>query len=126
MSSDQLGVKQGKLAPCPNKPNCVSSQSTGEKHGMDPIPYSGTSDEVLMKLKSILTNRKRTKIIESDPHYIRAEETSKLFKFVDDIEFYIDSAAEHIHFRSASRTGYSDMGVNRKRMNEIKEEYFQK
>ena len=123
MSSEQLGVKQGKLAPCPDKPNCVSSQSTDEKHGMDPIPYSGSAEDALTKLTSILSNRKRTKIVESETHYIRAEETSKLFKFVDDIEFYIDTASEHIHFRSASRTGYSDLGVNKKRMKEIKEAF---
>ncbi|MFK3961045.1 DUF1499 domain-containing protein [Guptibacillus hwajinpoensis] len=123
MSSEQLGVKEGKLAPCPDKPNCVSSQSTDEKHGMKPISYNGTAEEALAKLKTILTNRKRTDIVEEGTHYIRAEEKSKLFKFVDDIEFYIDTASESIHFRSASRTGYSDMGVNKKRMNEIKEEF---
>ncbi|WP_226654341.1 DUF1499 domain-containing protein [Pseudalkalibacillus hwajinpoensis] len=123
MSSEQLGVKEGKLAPCPDKPNCVLSQSNDEKHGMDPIPYKGTADEALAKLKTILTSRKRTEIVEEGSHYLRAEEKSKLFKFVDDIEFYIDTASEMVHFRSASRTGYSDMGVNKKRMNEIKEEF---
>ncbi|TKD70512.1 DUF1499 domain-containing protein [Pseudalkalibacillus hwajinpoensis] len=123
MSSEQLGVKQGKLAPCPDKPNCVLSQSTDEKHKMEPIPYTGTAEEALTKLKSILTNRERTKIVEADTHYIRAEEQSKFFKFVDDIEFYIDTAGEHIHFRSASRKGYSDFGVNKKRMEEIKEAF---
>jgi uncharacterized protein (DUF1499 family) len=123
VSSEQLGVKEGKLAPCPDKPNCVSSQSTDEKHGMKPIPYNGTAEEALTKLKTILSNRKRTEIVEADTHYIRAEEKSKLFKFVDDIEFYIDTASENIHFRSASRTGYSDMGVNKKRMNEIREAF---
>ncbi|MBN8208738.1 DUF1499 domain-containing protein [Bacillus sp. NTK071] len=123
MSSEQLGVKQGKLAPCPDKPNCVASQSTDEKHGMKPIPYTGTAEEAVTKLKAILSNRDRTKIVETDTHYIRAEETSKLMKFVDDIEFYIDTASEHIHFRSASRKGYSDFGVNKKRMEEIKEAF---
>ncbi|MBF0705123.1 DUF1499 domain-containing protein [Alkalihalobacillus hwajinpoensis] len=123
MSSEQLGVKEGKLAPCPDKPNCVSSQSTDEKHGMKPIPFNGTAEEAIAKIKTILTNRKRTEIVEERKDYIRAEEKSKLFKFVDDIEFYIDTANESIHFRSASRTGYSDMGVNKKRMNEVKEEF---
>ncbi|MFP3339010.1 DUF1499 domain-containing protein, partial [Micrococcus sp. SIMBA_131] len=75
------------------------------------------------KLKTILTTRKRTEIVEQGSHYIRAEEKSQLFKFVDDIELYIDTASENIHFRSASRTGYSDMGVNKKRMNEIREAF---
>ncbi|MGG1687174.1 DUF1499 domain-containing protein [Pseudalkalibacillus sp. NRS-1564] len=123
MSSEQLGVKEGKLAPCPDKPNCVSSQSTDEKHGMKPIPFNGTAEEAIAKIKTILINRKRTEIVEERKDYIRAEEKSKLFKFVDDIEFYIDTANESIHFRSASRTGYSDMGVNKKRMNEVKEEF---
>ncbi|WP_377887306.1 DUF1499 domain-containing protein [Alkalihalobacillus sp. R86527] len=120
MSNEQLGVTDGKLAPCPNKPNCVSTQSIDEKSKMEPFSYSGTEGEALAKLKEILLDRKRTKIVKEDENYIRAEETSKLFKFVDDIEFYLEEASKTVHFRSASRTGYSDFGVNKKRMEEIR------
>lgn len=123
MSKEQLGVKDGKLAPCPNKPNCVSTQSTDEKNKMESYSYSGTEGEALAKLKEILSNRKRTKIVKEEENYIRAEETSKLLKFVDDIEFYLDGQSKTVHFRSASRTGYSDLGVNKKRMEEIKEAF---
>jgi uncharacterized protein (DUF1499 family) len=39
---------------------------------------------------------------------------------VDDVEFWFDAAAKTIHFRSASRSGYYDFGVNRKRMEELR------
>lgn len=123
MSEDQLGVKDGKLAPCPDKPNCVSSQSTDDKNKMEAFSYSGSQTEALTRLKEILTNRKRIEIVEEDASYIRAEERSKLFKFVDDIEFYLDDDSKTIHFRSASRLGYSDFNVNKKRMEEIKREF---
>lgn len=121
--SEELGVQDGKLAPCPDKPNCVSTQSTDEKNKMDSFSYSGTEAETIAKLKDILLNRKRTKIVKEEANYIRAEEKSKLFKFVDDIEFYLDETSKTVHFRSASRIGYSDFGVNRKRMEEIKHSF---
>ncbi|WP_270180495.1 DUF1499 domain-containing protein [Alkalihalobacillus sp. CinArs1] len=123
MSGEQLGARDGKLAPCPNKPNCVSTQSEDEKNKMESFSYSVTEGEALAKLKSILQNRKRTKIVKEEANYIRAEEKSKLFKFVDDIEFYLDETSKTVHFRSASRMGYSDMGVNKKRMEEIREAF---
>jgi uncharacterized protein (DUF1499 family) len=63
---------------------------------------------------------KRCRIIAMDDHYIHAEFTSAFFRFVDDVEFYFDSEAKIIHMRSASRIGYSDFGVNRKRLEKLR------
>ena len=118
-----LGVKDGRLADCPQSPNCVSSQSVaGDKeHYIQPLHYSGSRDVAKATLVSVIESMKRTKIITVTDDYIRAEFTSRIFRFVDDVEFYFDDATKTIHVRSASRLGKSDLGVNRKRVESIRE-----
>jgi uncharacterized protein (DUF1499 family) len=86
---------------------------------MDPIPYSGSVAQGRAKLVEVLRNYPRTRIVREEPDYLKAECRSELFHFVDDVEFLFDDAAKRIHFRSASRLGRKDFGVNRKRMEEI-------
>jgi len=86
---------------------------------MEPIPYSGTLAESRARLVEVLRNHPRTRIVREEPEYLKAECRSAFFHFVDDVEFVFDDAAKKIHFRSASRLGRSDFGVNRKRMEEI-------
>lgn len=119
---DNLGVKEGTLAACPSSPNCVSSQSPKEdaEHYIEPLTYSGSPDEAIAKLKSMITDMERTEMITSENRYLYSEFTSKLMGFVDDVEFYLDESAGVIHVRSASRLGQSDLGVNRKRVEEIR------
>jgi uncharacterized protein (DUF1499 family) len=92
---------------------------------MSPLPYRGTSSESLDRLMGILKNLKRCKILNAYHPYIHTEFRSAIFGFVDDVEFLFDDKAKLIHFRSASRTGYYDFGVNRKRMNKITDLYLQ-
>jgi uncharacterized protein (DUF1499 family) len=120
---DNLGVRNGKLAPCPDTPNCVSSQATDDAHRMDPIPFEGNADETMVRLKAVLAARPRTTIVSADGDYLHAECVSMLFRFVDDVEFLVDPDAKVIHFRSASRVGRSDLGVNRKRMEAIRKDF---
>ena len=117
-----LGVDQGKLSPCPNTPNCVSSQSSDldKQHKIDPLTYRSTSTEAMLNLKSVIQSMERTKIITETSDYLYAEFTSGLMGFVDDVEFYLDPNANIIHVRSASRLGQSDLGVNRKRVEAIR------
>jgi uncharacterized protein (DUF1499 family) len=115
-----LGVNDGKLAPCPASPNCVSSQSKDKEHGIEPLRYTGSATEAMDRLKKIIIGMKRTRIIAETGPYIHAEFTSALFRFVDDVEFFLDERAAVIHVRSASRIGYSDLGVNRKRIETIR------
>ncbi len=112
---NNLGVKDGKLAPCPGTPNCVSSQSEDPQFKIDPLPPVTIAD-----LKTIVANMERTTIIEETDNYLYAEFKSKLMGYVDDVEFYLDSDANVIQVRSASRLGKSDLGVNRKRIEEIR------
>lgn len=118
-----IGVRDGKLSPCPSSPNCVSSQSmAGDRvHYIQPLTYSGGREDARAALISVIESMKRTRIITVTDDYIYAEFTSLLFRFVDDVEFFIDDSAKTIHVRSASRLGKSDLGVNRKRVETIRE-----
>lgn len=86
---------------------------------MDPIPYTGPLAQARAKLLEVLRNHPRTRIVREEPDSLKAECRSLIFRFVDDVEFVFDDQAKRIHFRSASRLGRSDFGVNRKRMEEI-------
>ncbi len=108
------------LAPCPSSPNCVSTQAQDEGHAIAPFRYRKSKAEAKESLKAIVRAMPRTKLVEEDESYLRYEFTSLLFRFVDDVEFLFDDDTKIIHFRSASRTGYGDLGVNRKRMEEIR------
>lgn len=113
-------VRDGRLAPCPSSPNCVSSQAPDAAHRVEPLPLSGPVAAALVKLADIVRSLPRTAVVESSETYLRAEFTSALFRFVDDVEFFADEAAGVIHVRSASRVGSSDLGVNRRRVEQIR------
>jgi uncharacterized protein (DUF1499 family) len=112
----------GKLAPCPDSPNCVNTDTPASdtEHAIAPIPYTGSADDAKARLRTVIGAMPRSKIVTDEGNYIRAEFTSLIFRFVDDVEFVIDDANKTIHFRSASRVGRGDMGVNRNRMEEIR------
>jgi len=115
-----LGTHDGKLAPCPSSPNCVSSQSPDDAHRIAPLSYSGRAADAMKKLTAIVQTFPRTSVITISDSYLHAEFTSAIFRFVDDLEFLVDETAEVIHVRSASRMGYSDLGMNRKRIEQIR------
>ena len=122
----KLGIENEQLMQCPTTPNCVNSQSKGNKHYIEPIITTGTSLDVKNNILKILNELERSKIIKVENNYIRAEFTSKLFRFVDDVEFYFPEAKTNemiVHVRSASRVGYSDFGVNRKRIERIRSKF---
>jgi uncharacterized protein (DUF1499 family) len=119
-----LGVKDSRLAPCPDSPNCVCSQTGDLEHEMPPWGYKIPDDQVMRELQKIITESPRARVVTATDNYLHAEFTSPLFRFVDDVEFYIDKEQKVIHFRSASRAGYSDMGVNRQRMEELRRKFY--
>ena len=121
--SPRLGIQEGILTPCPDKPNCVSSQASGSKHRMPPLPYLGTKNESRDRIIEILGDMKRSKIVNTSDTYIHVQFRSRFWRFVDDVEFCFDDAARLVHFRSASRVGYYDFNVNRKRMSAISSLY---
>ena len=115
-----LGIANGKFSPCPDSPNCVSSQSKDKRHFIEPIRYKGDQQRARDRLIVVIQRMKRSKIETVRDDYIHAEFTSAILRFVDDVEFYFDDNTKTIHMRSASRIGYSDLGVNRKRLEEIR------
>ena len=115
-----LGVRDGRLASCPDSPNCVSSQSTDAAHAVAPLTYRTTAADAVAALKQIIKGMKRAVVVEETATYLHIEFTSTLFRFVDDVEFLADETAKVIHVRTASRLGKSDLGVNRKRVEEIR------
>jgi len=115
-----LGMKDGKLTPCPSTPNCVSSQSSDKAHAIEPLLFTGTVSEAHAALNSIILSMKRAQIVTETDDYIHAEFTSAIFRFVDDTEFWIDQKEKVIQVRSAARLGSSDFGVNRKRLEEVR------
>ncbi len=108
------------LGSCPSSPNCVSTQAQDEGHAIEPIRYRKSRAEAKEALKEVIRSMPRTKLVEEDETYLHYEATSLLLRFVDDVEFLLDDETKTIHFRSASRTGYGDLGVNRKRMEQVR------
>jgi uncharacterized protein (DUF1499 family) len=111
------------LAPCPDSPNCVSTKSKDAGCAMPPLPYLNSAEESTERLVAIVREMKRAIIVSATPSYLHVEFRSALFRFIDDVEFLLDDSARLIHFRSASKTGYYDFGVNRRRMKEISKRY---
>ena len=87
---------------------------------MDPLRFSGDGTAAMQRLAGILRNLDATVIVEQKEDYLRAESSTRILKFKDDLEFYLDRSGGVIHFRSASRLGEQDFGINRARMETIR------
>ena len=118
---NNLGVRDNSLSSCPSSPNCVSSQASDERHRIAPLAFNGDPDAAFARLKQVLARRNDTAVIDESPGYLRVELRTTLF--VDDGEFLLDRVGRVIHVRSASRLGYSDLGKNRSRMEDIRREF---
>ena len=111
------GVVSGRLSACPDKPNCVSSESADDpSHYISPLHYPTSMSEETMDLLKGVIQEVGGEITAEEGAYLSATFTSALFGFVDDVECRDDRANHTIHLRSASRVGHSDFGVNRKRV----------
>lgn len=115
--------KEGRLAPCPPQPNCVSTQANDREHAIIPYTFSKPIDEAKLALRELLLKKEQSdgaKIVKEDGLYLHVEFRSKVFRVVDDVEFIFDEPTKTLQFRSGSRFGYSDWSANRKRMEEIR------
>lgn len=112
------------LLDCPASPNCVSSQAGDTARHVEPLAYPpGQEQPALKALLQVLRDLPRTEVIGQSPPVIKAVVHSALFRFKDDLEFHFDLKAAVIHVRSASRTGYWDLGVNRRRVERIRADF---
>jgi len=110
---------EGKLDDCPKSPNCVCTKATKARKKMKPIVYQQTAAEATTILKNLMANNLNSKLIFEDQGFLHFEVTTKTGKFTDDVVFQLDDHNKLIHFRSASRVGYSDLGANRRRMKRV-------
>lgn len=118
-----LGVHDGGLAACPATPNCVSSFAGDGRHKVEPLPLDGDPAAAMARLRRLIDETPRTRVVDATDRYLHAEAKSLVWGYVDDLEVLIDAGGGKIHFRSASRTGYSDLGVNRRRVRRLVERY---
>jgi uncharacterized protein (DUF1499 family) len=116
-------MNAAQLKPCPNTPNCVSTEATDRSHAIAPYRYQGAPAAALRRLHDVVLRVPRAKIVAADATSLRVEFRTALFGFVDDATFVVDDASKTIRFRSASRVGRSDLGVNRRRMEAIRREF---
>jgi uncharacterized protein (DUF1499 family) len=111
---DNLGVREGRLAPCKRTPNCVSSQANPVdlEHYIAPIHGSMAAAREAVKAMP------RATLVEDRGNYLYAEFRSRLLRYVDDVELYFDGQV--IHVRSCARLGRRDFGVNRSRVEALR------
>jgi len=108
------------LPPCPDSPNCVSTEAPDPSHRIRPIEITGPADAVTRRLVAVLEELGGRVVDGPSGGRIHAEFTSRMFGFVDDVDLVVDADARVIRFRSASRAGYWDLGVNRRRMETVR------
>jgi uncharacterized protein (DUF1499 family) len=116
---DNLGVRDGKLAPPKRTPNCVSSQAdpADKEHYIAPLVFKGDFGAARHAVEAM----PGVTLVKQAPNYLYAEFRTALMRFVDDVELFYDDKAGLIHARSASRLGRRDFGVNRKRVEALRQ-----
>ena len=117
---EEIGVSHGVLAPCPDKPNCVSSFAEDADHHADALTIVGASSSAWQGLEGILEAESNVEIVTKHDGYLHVVYTSTLMRYRDDVEFLLREGEGEIALRSASRVGHSDMGVNRDRVEAIR------
>lgn len=118
-----LGVSNGQLAPCPTTPNCVTSQGDNPEQAIAPLSFTGSAVEAQERLRSIVTAMERSQIVTEEPGYLQVVFRSRVFGFPDDVEFLIVPDRQIVQVRAAARLGWSDLGVNRARVEAIREAF---
>ncbi len=121
----KLGVTEGRLAPPRRSPNCVSSQAdpADAVHYVAPIRFIGGPLDAMATLRKIVEGADRTLVVRHEANYLYAEYKSNLLGFVDDVEFFASEKEGVIHMRSASRLGRRDFGVNRERIESVRDRF---
>ncbi|WP_373080973.1 DUF1499 domain-containing protein [Zhongshania sp.] len=119
----ELGVKDGKLAEISSKPNNVSSQADDPAKKVAALPFKDSQESTMAALKSAVASYGGGKIQAESDDYLYVVFTTSLMRYRDDVEFWLDTENQQVHYRSSSRAGYSDMGLNRKRYDKIAELY---
>lgn len=117
---EKLGVSEGRLAPCPEAPRCVSSDATDDGQRVAPLQFTGPADDAWQAAVEAVRQLPRTTVITRTDDYLHAECRSAVFRFVDDLELLLRGDRGEIAIRSSARLGYYDFGVNRRRVESLR------
>ena len=120
---DHLGASGGRLSGCLKSPNCVSTQATDAGHHIAPLPFEGAAEDAMDRIILVATKMRGLTLALRQEGYLHFECRSRLFGFIDDLEFFVEPNGREIQIRSASRLGYSDFGVNRARVKKIRQAF---
>jgi uncharacterized protein (DUF1499 family) len=110
------------LAPCPDQPNCVSSEAQDPGHAVAPMQLAGHSDTEWAEIRAVVSGLPRSRIVTATDQYLHATLKSRFFGFIDDLELKLDPQTKRIDIRSASRSGSYDLGVNRRRVEDLRKQ----
>ena len=110
------------LAACPDSPNCVSSEAQDSRHAVNPMQLAGTSDTEWADVQALVSRLPRSKVVTATEQYLHATIKSRIFGFIDDLELTLDPQTKRIGIRSASRSGSYDLGVNRRRVEDLRKQ----
>jgi uncharacterized protein (DUF1499 family) len=113
-------TRESAIGSCPSKPNCVSSAEPDDSHYTIPFILAINATEGWKGIREAVAHLPRTTVIRESGFYLHAESRSRVFEFVDDLELELDESTGVVGVRSASRVGYSDLGVNRKRVKRLR------
>ena len=119
-----VGLLEGRLRPCPQKPNCVCSEDKDSTGWVEPLTFHGSPARAWERLVAVIADM-GGRIQQQDEQYIWATFTTRVFRFVDDVEFRMVPEEGIVHLRSASRVGHSDLGVNGRRVEELRSRFSQ-
>lgn len=119
----ELGHDKGQLKPLGPKPNSVSTQTEVAAKKVEPWPFKSSREATMEAILQAVNEYGGAEVVTSEDNYLYVTFTTPLMKFHDDAEFYLDESEQLVHFRSSSRAGYSDRGLNRQRYNRLTELY---
>ena len=113
-------ARESAIGGCPSTPNCVSSVETDDGHYTYPFALAIDAADGWRRILETVAQLARTTVVRESGYYVHAESRSRFFGFVDDLELELDESTGIVEVRSASRVGYSDLGVNRKRVERLR------
>lgn len=109
-----------RLAPCPKRPNCVSSQAPAGPRYVKPFWLAGDAEAGWRAVREVMASWPRCELVAEREGWARYAVRTAVLGFVDDVELALDREARVVHVRSAARVGWWDLGVNRRRVEELR------
>lgn len=113
--------QHGQLGDCSGPPRCVSSQAADPERRVKPLRYAGSAEAARESLVAHIRDQPRTEIVTNSDCYVHATYTSAIMGYTDDVELWFCNEPGKVELRSSSRIGYYDFGVNRERVDMLRD-----